>query len=137
MDRARAALREPTAKMRVVEPDLVAQHVQERRIRCDLDGSRLAVQLEDDAFSHFRTSLGQPGEVNTSRLTVHEPALRPRLVLLSAPTPRTGGREHQLGWRAPLRVGTTSHLASAAATLTRCCSRWPLDKRRLIRDRRR
>jgi hypothetical protein len=35
---ARAALREPAAEMRVVETDLVAQHLEQRCIRRHLDG---------------------------------------------------------------------------------------------------
>ena len=40
--------------MRVVEPEFVAQHVKEWRIGRDLDGSRLPVQLEDEALCHFQ-----------------------------------------------------------------------------------
>ena len=44
--------------MRVVEPELVAQYVEQRRIRRHLDRSRLPVHLEDDALSHFRSLRG-------------------------------------------------------------------------------
>src|ERR1700719_5167119 len=58
MDGACAALREPTAEMRVAEPELVAQHVKQRRIRGYLDRSRRFVHLKGDALCHLEPLLG-------------------------------------------------------------------------------
>src|SRR5437870_9621215 len=58
MHRASPALREPAAEMRVVEPELVAQHVKQRRRRRGLDGPRLPVQLEGDALGLFQPLFG-------------------------------------------------------------------------------
>src|SRR5262249_5874548 len=57
MDGTGAALRKAAAEMRVAEPKLVAQHVEKRRIRRDLDGSGFSVQLEGDALCHFEALL--------------------------------------------------------------------------------
>ena len=54
MHGACAALREPAAEMRVVEPELVAKYVEKGRIRRDLDGPCLAVQLEGDMSGHIQ-----------------------------------------------------------------------------------
>src|SRR5215813_5330352 len=64
MDRTGAALREPAAKMRVIEPELVAQYVEERRIRRRLDGAGLPIQLEGDTLCHFRSPHVPSNEVN-------------------------------------------------------------------------
>src|SRR5262249_33811497 len=55
MDRTGAALREPTAEMRVVQREVVAQGVQERHVRIDIDRDRLAVhdQLDPGPGSSF------------------------------------------------------------------------------------
>src|SRR5713101_5055003 len=43
--------------MRVVERELVAQDVKERRLGCHLDGLRLPIELEGDALCHLRSPL--------------------------------------------------------------------------------
>src|SRR5262245_59659357 len=53
MDRARAALREAATEMRVVQREIVAQGVQERHVRIDVDRDRLAVDDELDRGHDF------------------------------------------------------------------------------------
>src|ERR1700730_7198547 len=69
MDGACAALRESTAEMWVAEPELVAQHVKQRRIRGHLDGSRLPVQLKGDALCHLEPLLDIGMSRSVGRLT--------------------------------------------------------------------
>jgi len=109
MDSAGALLREPAAEMSVVEPNLVAQHVKERRLRRDLDGSRLPVQLKGDPLCHFEPLVDTrccdtSDEVNTGMPPIHEPARGPCALAMvgldemewplwapSSPTPGTEG----------------------------------------------
>jgi hypothetical protein len=73
MDGACAALRKPTAEMRVAEPELVAQHIKQRRIRGHLDRSRLLVHLKGDALCHLEPLLDSiPADCLFIRRAVHD-----------------------------------------------------------------
>src|SRR5579863_370431 len=52
MHGAGAALAEPTAEMRVVEAEVVAQHVEQRRVGIGLDRAVGAVDVEGELFVH-------------------------------------------------------------------------------------
>src|SRR6516162_7695356 len=76
MDRTGAALREPAAEMRVIEPELVAQYVKERRVGCDLDGAGHPVQLEGNTLCHFRSPHVPSDEVNIGDRHQRHPTVR-------------------------------------------------------------
>jgi len=46
MHRAGAALREPAAEVRIVEPDVVAQRIKQRHVGIGIDRMDLAVHVE-------------------------------------------------------------------------------------------
>ena len=46
MHRAGAALRESAAEMRIVEPEIVAQRIEQRHVGIGIDGMALAVHVE-------------------------------------------------------------------------------------------
>ena len=50
---AGSALSGAAAEPRPLETQVIAQHIEQRRIRRHSDGLRLSVQLEDDALWHF------------------------------------------------------------------------------------
>src|SRR5581483_6279741 len=58
---AGAALRQPAAEMRIVQPEIVTQRVKERHVRIGVDRVILAVDVEGDALSHGRTGLPDIG----------------------------------------------------------------------------
>src|ERR1700693_4070780 len=53
---ASPTLREAAAKMRVVQPDIVAQRVEQRHIRIGIDGMCLAVHVEGELPVHDRAT---------------------------------------------------------------------------------
>src|SRR5579864_241223 len=52
MHRAGAALGKSAAEMRVVEPDIVAQRIEQRHVRIGLDSVILAVHAEGEFIDH-------------------------------------------------------------------------------------
>ena len=65
MDGACAALGEPTAEMRVAEPELVAQYVKQRRIRAHLDDPPLPVSSKA-----MRCAISNPFSISGCRQSV-------------------------------------------------------------------